>query len=104
MSVPVPDQMPEQLPLDLPAPRSGPVLASAQRSVAAAGLDPDRDALMIAHLYALAATMDRFAGRVEPRAVSLLSRELRACASDLGLTRTKEPPAESGPFDFLTAT
>jgi hypothetical protein len=102
--------VPDQLPLDIPMPSVGEVLASAQRSVASAvasgDLGPERDALLIAHLYALAASMDRLAGRIEPRALALLSRELRACAEALGLSRDRPsaPDPVAGPFDFLTAT
>lgn len=75
-------------------------------AITAGRVDPDTDALLIAHLTALAAAVDRCTGRVDPRAMTVLSRELRAVAGDLGLTREPVPPAApaAGPFDFLSAS
>lgn len=83
--------------------RPGPVETAAVAAVDAAGLTGAADALMVAHLFTVAAAVDRCAGRVDPRGMTMLSRELRACASDLGLTRPTAPAPAAGPFDFLDA-
>jgi hypothetical protein len=92
-----------------PGPR-GPVEQAARRTITNAvsrdRLDVDADALLIAHMLAVAAAVDRLAGRVDARALTALSKELRAVALDLGLTRTPPAPAPGAggdPFGFLTA-
>lgn len=105
------DPTPETPPLFelVPGPL-GPVEQAARRTLTAAvvaeRVDVDADALLIAHMTALAAAVDRCSGRVDARAMTVLSKELRACAADLGLTRTPAPaaaPAAGNPFEFLTA-
>lgn len=98
---------PEQAPLfDILPPPDGPVWESAFRTVRdavdAGRLELGRDALGIAHLAQLARAMDCTR---DARALTLLSRELRAVAESLNLTRTARPPAGAGdPFGFLNLT
>jgi len=74
-------------------------------AVVAERLNVDADALLIAHMCAVAGAVDRCSARVDARAMTALSRELRAVVGDLGLGRAVPAVAQptAGPFDFLTA-
>jgi hypothetical protein len=105
---PLPDPDPPAL-FDIRPGPLGPVEQATRRTITAAvvaeRLDVEADALLIAHLCAVAGAVDRCAARVDARAMTALSRELRAVVTDLGLGRAVPAVAAPavGPFDFLTA-